>query len=76
MTRYHINVKTGDDNVTNTYYFVHKQWADISPEESDKAFDNAVHELDYIYKTYGRFATSVGVIRLFDKFGFENTISN
>lgn len=71
MVRYHISVNNGDKDVTVKYYFVHKDWNTISKEESDKAFDAAVKELDRIYKTYGRFATEVGVCRLFESFGFD-----
>ena len=34
-------------------------------------FNEAVKELNRVYKTYGRFATTTGVIRLFESFGFE-----
>jgi hypothetical protein len=73
MIRYHIRVNTGDGDVTHTYYFAHKDWKTISAKDSDKAFDDAVQELNRVYKTYGRFATSVGVVRLFESFGFERT---
>lgn len=73
MVRYHISVNNGDNDVTVKYYFVHKNWNTISKDESDKAFDAAVKELDRIYKTYGRFATEVGVCRLFESFGFDRT---
>ena len=55
------------------YYFVHKDWNTISKEESDKAFDVDVKELDRIYKNYGLFATEIGVCRLFKSFGFDRT---
>ncbi len=74
MIRYHINVNTGDADVTRTYYFVHEDHATITDEESDRLFDQAVKELNRVYKTYGRFATSVGVTRLFKSFGFDQTI--
>ena len=76
MIRYNIRVNTGDNDVTHVYYFVHKDWNNISQEDSDKAFHEAVTELNRIYKTYGRFATQVGVTRLFESFGFERTISD
>ena len=72
MIRYNIRINTGDNNHTDTYYFCHQD-PNISQEESDKQFDRAVKELDHIYKDYGRFATSVGVTKLFEKFGFERT---
>ncbi len=75
MVRYHIRINTGDADKTATYYFVHKDWDKISQDESDTAFNDAVTELNRIYKTYGRFATPVGVTRLFESFGFERTIS-
>lgn len=31
-------------------------------------------ELNRVYTTYGRFATSAGVLKLFDSFGFELSI--
>lgn len=71
MVRYNIRVNSGDDDVTIKYEFVHKDYANLSAEEQDKAFDKAVKELDRIYKTYGRFATTAGVVRLFNSFGFE-----
>lgn len=73
MVKYHIRVNHGDDDKTVQYHFVHKDWATISQEDSDVAFNDAVTELNRIYKTYGRFATQVGVLRLFDSFGFERT---
>lgn len=75
MVRFHIRVNTGDNDTTNTYYFIHKNYATVSNDEQYKAFDSAVKELDRIYKNYGRFATSTGVINLFKDFGFEQTIS-
>lgn len=74
MVRYNIRINHGDNNITKKYYFVHKDWANISKEESDKAFNDAVQELNRIYKTYGRFATEVGIIRLFNTYGFEISI--
>lgn len=71
MIRYFIRVNNGDNDTTVKYSFVHKDWDTLSKEEQDKAFDNAVKELERIYKSYGRFATSTGVIRLFNSFGFE-----
>ena len=37
----------------------------------EKAFDLAVKELNFIYSTYGRFATKIGITRLSNHFGFE-----
>ena len=76
MVRFHIRINTGDNDTTNTYYFVHKDYAEISNDEQEKAFDSAVKELDRIYKTYGRFATPTGVVNLFKDFGFEQAIKN
>ena len=39
----------------------------------DDAFNDAVTELNRVYKNYGRFATQTGVTRLFESFGFERT---
>lgn len=71
MVRYFIRVNNGDNDTAVKYSFVHKDWDKLSKEEQDKAFDNAVKELERIYKSYGRFATTTGVIRLFSSFGFE-----
>lgn len=76
MVRYHIRVNTGNENKTIQYHFVHKDWAVISKDESDAAFNDAVTELNRVYKTYGRFATQTGVIKLFESFGFERTIGD
>lgn len=73
MIRYNIRVNYGDNNRTNKFYFAHKDWRNVTQEESDKAFDSAVKELNRIYKTYGRFATEVGIIRLFESYGFERS---
>ena len=56
------------------FEFVHKSWNSLSNEEQDKAFDKAVNELNRVYYTYGRFATSTGIIKLFDSFGFELSV--
>lgn len=74
MTRYNIRINYGDNDITRKFYFVHKDWNTLSQEEQDKAFDDAVKELNRIYKTYGRFATQLGVTRLFQAFGFEVTV--
>ena len=76
MIKYHIRVNNGDDNKTVQYHFVHEDWMNISQQDSDIAFDKAVKELDHIYQTYGRFATEVGVARLFKSFGFDRVIKD
>lgn len=76
MVRYHIRVKTGDNNKTHMYWFIHKDHATMTNDEMDEQFDKAVKELNRVYQTYGRFATTTGVVRLFNSFGFEQTISN
>ena len=73
MTRFSIRVNIGDNNVTRHFEFVHKDY-NIKKEKAEKEFDKAVKELNHIYKDYGRFATSYGVINLFDKYGFELSI--
>ena len=73
MRRYNIRVNIGDNNTTHKFYFVHKNWKNLSDEEQDKAFDKAVKEINRVYE-YGRFATQVGVSRLFAKYGFERTL--
>lgn len=74
MVRYNIRVNYGDSDITKKFEFVHKSWNSLSNEEQDKAFDKAVKELNRVYSTYGRFATSTGIIKLFDSFGFELSI--
>ena len=74
MLMFHIRISTGDKNLVRQYHFVHKQYKTLSEDEQKADFDKAVKEINHIYKDYGRFATSVGVIKLFDKFGFERTI--
>jgi len=73
MRRYNIRVNIGDDDITHKFFFVHKDWENLSDEEQDKAFDEAVKEINRVYE-YGRFATQVGVSRLFAKYGFERTL--
>lgn len=73
MIRYSIRINHGDNNITTQFYFVHKDWQTISQEESNKDFDEAVKELNNIYKNYGRFATIAGITKLFNTFGFERT---
>ena len=74
MIRYNIRVNYGDNDITKKFYFVHKDWQTLSTEDQNKAFNDAVKELNRVYKTYGRFATPVGIIKLFYSFGFEQTI--
>lgn len=76
MIRYHINVNTGDDDHTTTFYFVSKDRQKLSEEETNSSFNEAVHELNRIYKTFGRFATHTGVTRLFEHYGFERTVAD
>lgn len=74
MIRFNICVNIGDNDTTVKFYFVHNQWQIMSEDDMTKAFDNAVKELNRIYKDYGRFATEIGVTRLFKSFGFERTL--
>ena len=74
MIRYQIRVNVGSEERTIMFYFVHKEWQSKSDEEQNKEFDDAVKELNRIYKEYGRFATTTAVTRLFDKYGFERSI--
>lgn len=74
MFRYSININYGDNDRTHKFYFVHKEWQTLSNEEQDKAFHEAVTELNRIYQNYGRFATQVGVTKFFNSFGFDRTI--
>lgn len=76
MIRYNIHVNSGNENKTISYYFVHKDWATISEEDSNKEFDKAVQELNRIYQNYGRFATEIGVVKLFESFGFIRTMKD
>lgn len=46
----------------------------LSDKEQNEAFNKAVKELNRVYTTYGRFATTAGVLKLFDSFGFELSI--
>ena len=74
MVRYNIRVNYDNIDITKKFEFVHKSQAFLSSDEQDKAFDRAVKELNRVYSTYGRFATSTGIIKLFDSFGFELSI--
>lgn len=71
MIRYNIRIAYGNENNIDTFYFVYKDFNFATKEEQDKAFDTAIKELNFIYSTYGRFATKVGITRLFNHFGFE-----
>ena len=75
MIKYFIKVNIGDNNITHNFSFIHKDFENITKEESDIAFDKAVKELDRIYENYGRFATTRGVEKLFNTFGFESFIN-
>ena len=74
MLMFQIKISTGDADKVRVYHFSHKQCDTVSIEQQKDDFDTAVKEINHIYKDYGRFATSVGVLRLFDKFGFERTV--
>ena len=74
MIRYNIRVNYGDANITKKFEFVHKSWNTLSDKEQNEAFDKAIKELNRVYTTYGRFATTTGVLKLFDSFGFELSI--
>lgn len=69
VVRYHINVNVGNEERTVRFEFVHKDGDKLSKDEMDVEFDKAVKELERVYN-YGRFATEVGVARLFETFGF------
>lgn len=71
MIRYNIRINYGDNNTTHLFEFVHKSYMSLSNEKQNEDFDKAVKELNRIYSTYGRFATTTGIIKLFDSFGFE-----
>ena len=71
ITKYYIHINYGDNEITKRFVFIHKEYQTLSKEAQDAAFDEAVKELNHIYKDYGRFATQVGILRLFDRFGFE-----
>lgn len=71
MIRYHIRVNYGDSDTTQLFEFVHKDYATLTIEKQNKDFDKAVKELNRIYSSYGRFATTTGILKLFDSFGFE-----
>lgn len=73
MVRFHINVNVGDKDETVRFFFIHKDFETLSDNEQNVAFDKAVKELNHIYKDYGRFATQIGVTRLFEAFGFERS---
>lgn len=73
MIRYHIKVNVGNEDRTVKFQFIHKDWDKLSKEQQDGDFDKAVHELEDVYKKYGRFATEIGVARLFETFGFERS---
>jgi len=84
IRRYSIRVKYGDADKEEVFEFVHKSYIEamlgnisreeiMSEAEQDAAFNNAVQEINYIYKTFGRFATGVGVTNLFAKYGFERS---
>ena len=73
MNRYQIRINYGDANATCIFFFYHKDYKTKTDKEQDRDFDTAVQELNRVYKTYGRFATTRGVEKLFEHFGFERT---
>lgn len=74
MLRFNIRVNIGDNNITNKFFFVHKEWQTLSEDKQIEQFDLAVKELNKVYKDYGRFATKIGVTKLFSKYGFEESL--
>lgn len=73
MVRYNIRIAYGDKKACRKFYYVHERFNELSEEEQDAAFNDAVTELDRIYKNYGRFATINGINALFKEFGFVET---
>lgn len=71
MVRYNIRITYGDKETCKKFYFVHRDWDKLSEDEQNKLFNEAITELNRIYKDYGRFATTVGVSNLFSKYGFD-----
>ena len=74
LERFTIRVKYGDNNTEIKLDYVHKDWAHLTIEEQEAAFDKAVKELEHVYHDYGRFATLTGINNLFDKFGFQHSM--
>ena len=74
MVRFYINVNIGDDERTVKFWFIHKNYDTLDEDKQQEAWQKALDELNHIYKDYGRFATEVGVCRLFNKFGFERSV--
>lgn len=66
-----INIVYGTEKFLRKFYFVASDHS-RSVEKQAEEFNTAVKELDFIYTTYGRFATTYGVCALFRKFGFES----
>ena len=73
MDYHRINIAYGDEKIVKTFYFIPKDTS-WTIEKRIEEFDKAVKELDYIYESFGRFATTTGVCNLFKKYGFERTI--
>ena len=74
MVRFYINVNIGDDERTVKFWFVHKNYDTLSEEEQQADWQKAIDEINHVYKEYGRFATEIGVCKLFNKFGFERSV--
>lgn len=74
INMFNIRIVSGDAKTERMYYFVHKNYRNLTKEEQAVEFDKAVKELNHIYNDYGRFATSKAIIALFKKFDFEQTI--
>lgn len=70
MIEFDITINHGDADIEKQYQFIHKDWKNLPESEQRLQFRAAKNELDYVYKTYGRFATQVGIIKLFEHFGF------
>ena len=70
---FHIHIAVGTIEEVRLFHFVALDRTK-SIDEQKTMFNNAVQELNHVYKDYGRFATNFGVIKLFKKFGFEETV--
>lgn len=75
--KFHINIALGDRNYIRRFYFVYGYPdlnLNVSEEEITDKFDSAVKELNYIYKSFGRFVEAEAVVKLFKKYGFIETV--
>ena len=70
---FHIHITVGTVEKVIYFHFVAIDQTK-SLDEQKAMFNDAVQELNHIYKDYGRFATEYGVLSLFRKFGFEETV--